>query len=159
MQRHNLILATLLVVFIGFFLLLSACRSKSNQDSQNNDLPAGHPQGKKAPVENAEISVDPAKEGITLAELFSNRNAYENKIITVSGQVVKVNTGIMGKNWIHIQDGTKDGDDFDLTITTQNVVEVGAVVTFEGKIELNKDFGSGYTYEVIMEDAVVVADS
>jgi hypothetical protein len=71
----------------------------------------------------------------------------------MKGQVVKVNDEVMGKNWVHIQDGTKDGDHFDLTITTLDKVAIDDIVTFEGTITLNKDFGYGYAYEVIMEDA------
>jgi len=54
---------------------------------------------------------------------------------------------------VHIQDGSKDGENFDLTITTQDSVKVGQIVVFEGKVILEKDFGAGYFYEVILEDA------
>ena len=74
----------------------------------------------------------------------------------MKGQVVKVNEEIMGKNWIHIQDGSGSAADFDLTITTVEKVKVDDVVTFEGTISLSKDFGAGYFYEVIMEDAKLV---
>jgi hypothetical protein len=74
----------------------------------------------------------------------------------MKGQVVKVNDEIMDKNWVHIQDGTADGDHFDLTITTLEKVAVGEVATFEGTIALDKDFGYGYAYELIMEDAKLV---
>ncbi|MDO9614039.1 MAG: nucleotide-binding protein, partial [Bacteroidota bacterium] len=98
----------------------------------------------------------PAVEGLSIAKLYSNRNDYAGKIIKMKGQVVKVNEEVMGKNWIHIQDGTKDGENFDLTITTLDKAAVDEVVTFEGTITLNKDFGYGYSYEVIMEDAKLV---
>ena len=68
---------------------------------------------------------------------------------------MKVNKSIMEKNWIHLQDGTKDGENFDLTITTDEIAEVGDVVTFEGNITLDKDFGSGYKYAAIVEEASV----
>ena len=61
----------------------------------------------------------------------------------------------MDRNWIHIQDGTSDNGNFDLTITTNEEVVVNDVVVFKGKITLNKDFGAGYSYEVIMEEAKV----
>ena len=93
------------------------------------------------------------KGGITIAELFSKRENYSNKIVILQGKVVKFNSQIMGKNWVHLQDGTNDENNYDLTITTNDVVLVGDVVTFEGKITLNKDFGAGYSYEVIMEGA------
>ena len=85
--------------------------------------------------------------------MFSNVNSYANKIIKIKGKVVKVNNAIMDKNWAHIQDGTKSGSDFDLTVTTNDMVNVGDVVTFTGKIALNKDFGFGYSYKVLLEDA------
>ena len=159
MKRQNLYLTTLLTMFVTLIFLLSSCGSKTNQTAQTGDTPSDYPGGKKAPIEDTEISIDPAQDGINLAELFSNRNAYENNTIRIRGQVVKVNTAILGKNWVHIQDGTSDGNDFDLTVTTQYILEVGDIITFEGVIALNKDFGSGYTYDVIMEDAVVVKDS
>ena len=59
----------------------------------------------------------------------------------------------MGKNWIHIQDGTEFEDGFDLTVTTSGTATMGEIVTFEGKISLDKDFGYGYSYAVLMEDA------
>jgi hypothetical protein len=59
----------------------------------------------------------------------------------------------MDRNWVHLQDGTSDSGSFDLTVTTEEEVNVGDVLTFEGKIKLDKDFGAGYSYEVIMEQA------
>ena len=93
---------------------------------------------------------------ITLAQVFANHKDYSSKEFEIKGVVVKVNKQVMGKNWIHIQDGTDDNGVFDLTITTQELAEVGDEVTFKGKLTLNKDFGAGYSYEVIMEDASLV---
>jgi len=56
---------------------------------------------------------------------------------------------------VHIQDGTKEGDHFDLTVTTQVYVNAGDIVTFEGVVALDKDFGAGYFYDVIMEEAEI----
>lgn len=107
----------------------------------------------KPELEKKEISIEPAKGGVTIGELFANRNSYADKTVLVKGQVTKVNRAIMDRNWVHLQDGTSDSDSFDLTVTTNDDVKVGDVVTFEGKIALNKDFGAGYTYGVIMEEA------
>jgi hypothetical protein len=63
----------------------------------------------------------------------------------------------MDKNWVHLQDGTSDSDSFDLTVTTTDNVEVGDIATFKGKITLKKDFGAGYYYELIMEEAKLQA--
>jgi type II secretory pathway pseudopilin PulG len=107
----------------------------------------------KPELEKKEISIEPAQGGVTIGELFANRNSYGDKTVLVKGQVTKVNRAIMDRNWVHLQDGTSDSGSFDLTVTTNDDVKVGDVVTFEGKIALNKDFGAGYTYEVIMEQA------
>jgi len=100
-----------------------------------------------------EISIEPIDGGITIAELFANRENYDGQEVLMKGKVVKVNAQIMNKNWVHIQDGTEDKGKFDLTITTNDEVKVGDIVVFKGKITLNKDFGSGYSYEIIMEEA------
>ena len=115
------------------------------------------PHQMKPDLEKKEVSVEPAEGGITIGELFINRDSYADKTVLIKGQVTKVNRAIMDKNWVHIQDGTGDSDNFDLTVTTEEEVNVGDVVTFEGKIALNKDFGAGYSYEVIMEQAKLKA--
>ena len=61
----------------------------------------------------------------------------------------------MGKNWIHIQDGTGAKGTNDLTITTKNIVKLGDIILVEGTLELDKDFGSGYKYDIIIEDAKI----
>ncbi len=107
----------------------------------------------KPELEKKEISIEPAEGGITIGELFANRDSYADKTVLVKGQVTKVNRAIMDRNWVHLQDGTSDSGSFDLTVTTTEEVNVGDVVMFEGKIMLKKDFGAGYYYDVIMEEA------
>ena len=93
---------------------------------------------------------------IKLAELFGKKLKYAGQTIIVAGKCVKVNNGIMGRNWIHIQDGTEEkGKPCDLTVTTNENIALGSNVAFEGKIALNKDFGAGYRYDIIMEEAAV----
>jgi hypothetical protein len=122
--------------------------SSSSVSEQNPQSPH-----QKPAVETKEISIEPIEGGISIAELYSNRTAYANTVVRIKGQVTKVNLGIMGKNWIHLQDGTGDSGSNDLLVTTQETVALGDIVIFEGTIALNKDFGSGYSYEVLMEDA------
>lgn len=124
----------------------------------SKDTPApveNHPEisQPKPEVEAVKISVEPADGGITLAELFSNREAYADKTVLIRGQVTKVNPAIMGTNWIHLQDGTGEGEPHDLVITTDDEITSGEIVTFEGTVTLKKDFGAGYSYEIIMEKA------
>ncbi|MCK9207096.1 MAG: hypothetical protein M0P66_08300, partial [Salinivirgaceae bacterium] len=59
-------------------------------------------------------------------------------------------------NWFHIQDGTENNGQFDLTITSvAEDVEIGDQLVFQGTITLDKDFGAGYAYDVILEDAIL----
>lgn len=118
----------------------------------------GDPHQMKPTLEKQEISVEPAEGGITIGRLFANKDSYADKTVLIKGKVTKVNRAIMGKNWVHIQDGTSDSGNFDLTVTTLEEANVGDVVTFEGKIVLNKDFGAGYAYDVLMEDATRKTD-
>ena len=111
--------------------------------------------GKSAPVQ-ANVSVKPVTGGITIADLYANKAKYAGKKVKVTGSVVKVNDEIMGKNWVHIQDGTKDGENFDLTITTKETVKTDTIVVFEGVVAVDKDFTHGYVYPLIVEDAVLV---
>ena len=110
---------------------------------------------KATPPEKKEIKIQPVSGGITLAKLFAGKDAFAGKTVKIKGQVVKYTPAVMNKNWIHIQDGTDLNGKFDLAVTSANEVKVGDIVTFEGKISLNKDLGYGYFFDVIMEDAVV----
>lgn len=115
--------------------------------------------GKVESDPKSNIQLEKANGEITIAEVFGNRQDYSGKEIEIRGVVVKVNKQIMGKNWIHIQDGTNSEGKFDLTITSQDLAEVNDEVTFKGIITLEKDFGSGYFYDVIMEEATLVNKS
>lgn len=95
--------------------------------------------------------VKQAEGAISIAELFKNKEKYKDQSVKITGKCVKVNPEIMGRNWIHLQDGS--GDELDLTITTAQDIPLGAVLTVEGVIALDKDFGSGYRYDIIMEGA------
>lgn len=97
--------------------------------------------------------IEPPTGGITIAELFNNRQKYDGKTVRVKGKVVKLNNMIMNRNWVHLQDGSMNDEELDLTITTTENIPLGAIVALEGKITLNKDFGAGYKYEIIMEEA------
>ena len=127
-------------------------------DIRNKPFQSPHPTSARSPnlnspIVNEDISVEPVEGGITIAELYSNRGDFANKQVRIRGQVTKFNRNIMGRNWVHLQDGTEDSGNFDLTITTKAIVTVGDVVTFEGFIVLDKDFGAGYAYDVLMEDS------
>ena len=104
-----------------------------------------------ADVEGGEIQI--AEGSISLAQLLDNKTTYDSQIVQVTGKVVKVNPNIMNRNWIHLQDGSQAG--LDLTITTSEIIRLGDIVTLEGMIMVDKDFGAGYRYDVIMEGALL----
>lgn len=104
-------------------------------------------------AQESEVSLDKADDELTVGQIYANPQEYSGEEVEIRGVVVKVNNEIMGKNWVHIQDGTGSEGDFDLTVTTTDKAEVGDEVTFKGKITLEKDFGAGYYYDVIMEEA------
>jgi hypothetical protein len=116
----------------------------------------GAPAGMIASTEALEPpkNVKPAPGAIKIAQLVANISKYDGKVVKVTGKCVKVNPMIMGRNWLHIQDGSGKG--LDLTVTTAENVPLGAIITLEGTIALHKDFGAGYKYDYIMEAAVVV---
>ena len=96
-------------------------------------------------------------EGIlSISELYANPSAYEGKSIRVKGEIAKFNAQIIQRNWIHLQDGTEFEGKYDLTVTSQQGFGVGEVVTLEGVLALNRDFGYGYSYELLLEEAVIV---
>ena len=93
----------------------------------------------------------------TVAEVMAKPAALKDKPVQVRGKVVKFNAGIMGKNWIHLRDGTgsaADGTD-DLLVTTAGSAKLGDVLTVSGVVHTDKDFGSGYSYKVLIEDATL----
>ncbi len=118
-------------------------------------MPTG---SQKAVVPLAEIKVEkaPGENSYTVGEIFSKAAELNGKTVVVRGKVMKVSPNIMGRNWIHLQDGTGSPDDstHDLVVTTS--VEPAAdwdIITIEGILAANKDFGSGYSYLAIVEDA------
>ncbi len=113
------------------------------------------PGSAKAKAERAIVTIEKSKDELTVADLYSNKDKYANKLVLIKGKVVKYSPSIMNKNWLHIQDGTESGENYDLTVTTLVELKVGDIVTLEGKLALGKDFGYGYVYDVLLEDAVV----
>ncbi len=107
-----------------------------------------------APVKVAKATGPKAK---TVAEVFGERSALKDSQVVVRGKVVKFLPHIMGKNWLHLRDGSgspqKKNDD--LTVTTRDVAAVGDVVTVTGTVRLDRDLGAGYSYPVLIEDARV----
>jgi len=127
-------------------------------DGASAALPPGHPSVQSAAAAAVTTPVEPASGGTTVAEVWKTRTALVGKTVTVRGKVVKYNGGILGVNWIHLQDGTgkaADGTN-DITVTTDAPATLGDVITATGTVAIDKDFGAGYVYKVIVEHATVV---
>ena len=126
--------------------------------SAHGAVPAGSSPATGTEAAQPVTKVEPAAGGMTVADVWARRKTLGGKSVTIRGKVVKFNGGILGVNWLHIQDGTgvaKDGT-HDITVTSQAAAKVGDVVTVTGKIALDKDLGSGYSYPVILEGATIV---
>lgn len=106
-----------------------------------------------APVER----IGPAPGGMSIADVWAKRTSLAGKQVVVRGKVVKVNGGILDRNWLHLQDGSGSAADGtnDLVVTTAAEVKVGDIVTVSGVLAIGKDFGAGYTYDAILEKATV----
>lgn len=100
----------------------------------------------------------PGADARTVAETWAQKASLNGKTVTIRGLVVKVNEGVMGKNWVHLQDGSGDAAQgtFDITVTTLDKASAGDTVTVTGTVRTNRDVGAGYVYAVLIEDAKVV---
>ncbi len=96
-----------------------------------------------------------AKDVVKVEDVFAKKDTLSGKKVTVKGEVTKFNSGIMGKNWVHIKDGSGKPGTNDLTATTKDTAKVGDKVVVTGTLAVGKDFGAGYKYDAIIEDAVI----
>ena len=135
-----------------------------------NALPPGHPALPGHPFapnnmtipkesEAKPIHVQPAQgpDAHTVAEVYRDRVALTDKTVSVRGQVVKSTGGILGHNWLHLRDGsgTPAKGDHDLVVTTTDDAKVNEEITVQGVVHRDKDLGSGYRFDVLIEDATL----
>lgn len=136
------------------------------RDGQRIDGPGGMPGATPALMTShapaaTPTAVEPVAApagGMAIADVWAKRNALAGRAVTVRGKVVKLNAQILGRNWIHLQDGSGSAENRtnDLTITTGDDVKLGDVITVQGVLGIDKDFGAGYAYAAILENARVV---
>jgi hypothetical protein len=123
------------------------------------DTAGGGSPGVKAQAATEQIKVEKAKgaDAYTVFETYEKAGKLDKKTVVVRGKVVKVSKGIMGKNWVHLRDGSGDSGKGtnNLVVTTQGDPKVGDVVIAKGTLYKDKDFGAGYKYQVIVEEATV----
>jgi hypothetical protein len=119
------------------------------------ELPAGHPPldtGAAGAPETFDFSgVERPADGLTIEEIYARKDVLEGEKVVLQGIAVKVTNGILGKNWIHLRDGSGEKGTDDLLVTTTKEVEVGETVTVTGTLLLDQDFGAGYRYDVLLE--------
>lgn len=109
---------------------------------------------KKREIAREKLSIEAVEGYVTVADVYKNKALYAGKVIKMKAKIIKINADVLNLNWLHVQDGTSFNDNYSLTITTRDVVaKEGDIVEFEGKVSLDKDFGAGYTYKVIVEKA------
>ncbi len=112
-----------------------------------------------APKNIGDVNVPKAQgaDAKTVAEVWAAKATLKDAPVTIRGKVVKFLPEIMGKNWLHLRDGSGSAEksDNDITVVTKDVVAVGDVVIVKGTVRVDKDFGAGYKYPVIVEDARV----
>lgn len=120
---------------------------------------SGNPHMAAPKVDAGDVSVAKAEgpDGRTVAAVHAEKKTLAGKTIAVHGKVVKAVKGVMGKNFIHVRDGsgTEAAGDHDLTVTTTDDANVGDVVLARGTVIVDRDLGSGYAYAVIIEDATL----
>jgi len=107
-------------------------------------------------TEQKEGAVETISGIISIEELLKNKEKYNNKMVSLKGEVTKYNPAILDVNWFHIKDGTSFNEKSDITATTTVEVKLGDTVSFTGKVTLNKDFGSGYVYGILIENATII---
>jgi hypothetical protein len=122
-------------------------------------LPAGHPPTAAKDSPSLDLAdIKRAPNGKTVAEIYAAGAALAGKPVKLRGRVVKYNGGILGRNWLHVRDGSGADGTNDLTVTSKGTAKVGDLVLVEGLLAANRDFGAGYKYGLIVEDATIVVE-
>lgn len=106
-------------------------------------------------VEINDATVETTTYDISIEELIKNKEKYGNQTVRLKGEVTKYNPNIMNINWIHIKDGTSFNGKSDVTASSTTDVKLGDTISIEGKVTLDKNFGSGYIYGILIENATI----
>ncbi|MFH2123192.1 MAG: DNA-binding protein [Pseudomonadota bacterium] len=137
----------------------SALQAEAPASTMQKMTESGGSLGAMAPYTEIKVEKAAGENGYSVGEIFANNTKLDGKTIRVQGKVVKFSPNIMGKNWIHLQDGSGDPltNTHDLVITTSaEPPKDKEVITMEGIVRANKDFGAGYSYVVIVEEAKII---
>ncbi len=158
MEMRNFKSKSLDRTFDSILFVAKLAKNPDGSDGTDSTMPGmmvpGHSKPKTAIT--GEIKVTPLKEGKTIEVIAKEKDALNGKVVKFRGVVTKFNGDIMGRNWLHIQDGTSYGKTIDITVTSNQKAKVGEEVIVEGTLTLNKDFGAGYFYDIIVENAKLI---
>lgn len=153
------------VLALAAAMSLTGCNGKPEEAAKTDAapaaadaaaMPANHPPAR--PTGEVDLTgILKAEGGKTVAEVFTEKDALAGQKVVVRGKVVKTNAGIMSKDWVHVRDGSGTDGTNDLTVTTtmNPLPQIGDTVLVTGTAVTNKDFGMGYQYPVLVEDAEV----
>ena len=139
------------ILFTGAISVEGAAQATGGQSAGGSAVAADVAAPAKGDIAKAEG-------GYTVEEIFAKKDELGGKAISLKGKIVKASGFIMNANWYHIQDGTGAEGANDLVVTSQDSLEAGSLVLAKGVLSIDKDFGSGYKYALIMEEATLVAE-
>jgi hypothetical protein len=146
-------------LWVGLACLSLGSAGAADPQWTSKDVALAHPQMVKGvPLTPVKVPKALGTDGYTVAQVAAQRSELKDKSVLVAGQVVKFNAGIMGRNWVHLRDGSGNeaNQTNDLLVTTQELAKVGDILTVRGTVRSDKDFGAGYAYKVLLEDAKIV---
>ncbi len=135
--------------------MFAGAAASDSAAAPNRQHPAPSP---AADVGHIRVAKAAGPQGRTVAEVWASRAALKDKKVSVRGKVVKATNGVLGKNWLHVRDGTGSGNTADLAIASDDTAAVGETVLVTGVVHVDKDLGAGYHYDVIVEDAKIKAE-
>jgi hypothetical protein len=135
--------------------LVSTIQVRSKQSGSSEGVADDGAAAAELPVSG----IERVEGGHTVAEVIAGKASLAGSEVAVRGKVTKMNAGIMGRNWLHLSDGTigPDGEK-DLTVNTEEIPAVGSTVVVRGIVATDRDFGSGYQYSVLIENAKVTVE-
>lgn len=132
-------------IFEKIYLVNNLVAAQHGNQASNETTPT---------ISTPKVNVTPVEGSVSIAELVNNPKAYANKTVQITGTCTKINPNIMNRNWVHLKDNSDPNVDF--VLTTDQMIPVGHTVTMQGIVSVNKDFGAGYKYDIILENCTLV---
>ena len=145
----------ILSLMVSIMLLFSCNNSNEKKNLNDQDQLIIAQDSTRSIKENKEKITAVYDSIISIAELRENKEKYKNAMVTLRGNVTNYNPNIMNINWVRIQDGTEFNGKKYIALTTSAEVTMGDTISIKGKVSLDKDLGSGYVYDILIENAII----